>query len=88
MSLSDIDDYAEEDTGTQLLSTHFDSNDTASKGQNHKSTRLADVWDEREGLFDIGCDSDDDEDYRQTSSGLPRHSTNEMPVPKITINGL
>ena len=29
-----------------------------------KATRLSDVWDEREELFDIGSDSEDDsEDY-------------------------
>lgn len=62
-SLSELEDYySDEETATQLLPTHTDHVTTAPKGNKYKSQHLADVWDEREEVFDIGAVSDDDED--------------------------
>jgi hypothetical protein len=57
-NLSDEDDY---EAGTQLLPTHVESAvpQDSMKGV-PKSSRLADVWDEGEELFDIGAESDEE----------------------------
>jgi len=63
------DDEDDFEPATQLLPTHFDNprhqppQGVGSKPPPQKSVRLADVWDEREELFDIGGDSDDEGDY-------------------------
>ncbi|KAF7323031.1 hypothetical protein HMN09_00082900 [Mycena chlorophos] len=81
-SSSDLED---EDEDLQLLPTHRNSQTPATKG--HKSTRLADVWDEREELFGIGGDSDDEE--RDVRAPLPVPSNppaaNGPPVPKVYV---
>jgi len=65
----------EDEPGTQLLPTHKNS---TSQGHKHgqKSLQLADPWDEREELFGIGNDSDQEEEEElfhtqslQTSEG-------------------
>ena len=68
MSDGEDDDYA---TATQLLPLPATAN-MPSKGAS-KSNRLADVWDEREDIFDIGDDSDDD--------GSPRTPRTPQPHP-------
>ncbi len=75
--LSDEED--EEDVGTQLLPTHYSN--SHHKGTANKSIRLADVWDEREELFGIGDDSDDE------GAGPPpqNHAGARTDVPKITV---
>ncbi|KAG5647032.1 hypothetical protein DXG03_001402 [Asterophora parasitica] len=92
-SLSD-DDYNEDEAGTQLLPTHTDPTTPAPKGSynHHKSQpeRLADVWDEREDVFDIGALSDDDDDATTgpgSGHDTPRNHANRGPIPKISING-
>ncbi|RDB25297.1 Uncharacterized protein C11E3.10 [Hypsizygus marmoreus] len=85
-SLSDLEYDDEDDTGTQLLPTHFSIAAVAPKGNGHKSTNLADVWDEREEVFDIGEDSDDDTPTPgPAGSGAPQSYNNGAPVPKIMI---
>jgi len=74
-SLSEDDDD-DETTSTQLLPTHH--NRTASKGTN-KPIRLADVWDEREEVFGIVWENDDEQ-----TLDLPRHH-NGVPVPTISV---
>jgi hypothetical protein len=60
--------------GTQLLPTHHVHNNT--RQPLNKKTRLTDVWDERDDVFDIGADSDDDHDVTAsvslTQPGPPR----------------
>jgi len=83
-STSDLED---EDDTLQLLPTYHPVT-TAPKG-GQKAARLADVWDEREELFGIGGDSDDD-----ASTPTPRvagppprqpNTPNGQPVPKIFV---
>lgn len=71
------DDDDDEAASTQLLPTHH--NRTALKGTS-KPIRLADVWDEREEVFGIGDESDDEE---QTLD-IPRHH-NGVLVPTISV---
>jgi len=77
-SVSDLEEEEgdeDESMGTQLLPTyHVHSNKPL-----NKKARLADVWDERDDVFDIGADSDDEHDVtahvshpRPTQSGPPR----------------
>lgn len=91
-SMSDMEDEDDELAGTQLLPTHHSAATPTSKGGHHKSAsaRLTNVWDEREELFGIGGDSDEDvstPDGRAT--GLPPPSQpampNAQPVPKIFV---
>lgn len=66
------DDEDDLESGTQLLPTHHSQ---PKPQQNTKSTRLGDVWDERDELFNIGGDSDDEDEPRDTR------------VPKIVVSG-
>lgn len=72
---SDLEEDDDPLAGTQLLPTH-----TTTKPPG-KPNRLADVWDEREEVFDIGED-DDDERFVRTPLPVPgaAHS-----IPKITV---
>lgn len=75
-SASDFsDDDDDELGGTQLLPTH--NLNTTKLGKN---ARLADVWDEREELFGVGPDSDDEHEGEVGTSGLPAPQT-----PRIVI---
>lgn len=59
-----LSDEEEEDleAGTQLLPVSTDSNQRASVPKPAtKSSRIEDVWDEREELFDIGDESDEED---------------------------
>lgn len=63
---ADEDDFSEEEedleTGTQLLPTYVEAAAAPReipKGPS-KTSRLADVWDEGEELFDIGEESDEE----------------------------
>lgn len=47
--------------------------------------RLSDVWDEREELFGVGDDSDDDEIEAGRSAGTKPQPQSPHPIPKITI---
>ncbi|OCH85092.1 hypothetical protein OBBRIDRAFT_785307 [Obba rivulosa] len=75
LASDDEDDMA----GTQLLPTQFQpgsSRGASKKGSAPKTDagriRLSDVWDEREELFDIGADSEDElEDHVHTASPPP-----------------
>ncbi|KAF9050015.1 hypothetical protein BJ165DRAFT_1525308 [Panaeolus papilionaceus] len=73
----DPSDYEDDDelSSTHLLPTHADD-PTQSKKANPKSlSRLTDVWDEREDVFDIGEDSEDDDverEHRKDSPESPR----------------
>jgi hypothetical protein len=63
--------------GTQLLPTHTRR---GLKAPPKSADSLSDVWDEREELFGIGDDEDDD-DLESRGAGAPPRT----PVPKITI---
>lgn len=79
----DTDSLASDDeddmSGTQLLPTHYQPR--ASRGASKKDRtpktdagriRLSDVWDEREELFDIGADSEEEpEDIDRAATGPP-----------------
>ncbi|KAF5380462.1 hypothetical protein D9615_004627 [Tricholomella constricta] len=86
-SLSDLEDCNDDDAGTQLLPTHAV---ITSKANNHKSQRLADVWDEREEIFDIDVVSDNDDDTTPGPAGsdndTPRYHANGGPVSKISVS--
>ena len=69
------DDDDDELSGTQLLPTHHLN--TMKPGKN---TRLADVWDEREELFGVGEESDDENEREVGTSGPPAPQT-----PRIII---
>ena len=63
--------------GAQLLPTHNVRNNLGLPF--NKKARLADVWDERDEVFDIGADSDEEHDVtgrfsspQPTQSGPPR----------------
>jgi len=86
-SMSDLEDE-DDSLGTQLLPTHHSAGAAAKAGQ--KSTRLANVWDEREELFGIGGDSDDEEAATPGGrvAGLPPPqpaTPSGQPVPKIFV---
>ena len=71
------------DTGTQLLPIHNPTQPRPTK-QSKASTqfRLADVWDEREEVFGVGDDSEDEADIRQ-----PPIISRGSPPPRIVVTG-
>lgn len=75
----DDDEY-----GTQLLPTHNNdpSRITAPKVSTKQPSRLADVWDEREELFDIGGDSDDEDAFGQPSRPPHPHEHGSVTPPE------
>jgi len=89
-SLSDLEDYDDDQTGTQLLPTHTQHVSSVPKGSRHKSPRLADVWDEREEVFDIGGLSDDEDDRIPGPAGsddTPRYHANGGSISTMSIRG-
>ncbi|KAJ6596958.1 hypothetical protein DFH09DRAFT_904362 [Mycena vulgaris] len=87
-SMSDLEDDDDAFAGTQLLPTHHST--VAAPKAGHKSTRLTNVWDEREELFGIGADSDDEDAATPRGRGAPPppsqpNSPNGQPVPKIFV---
>lgn len=82
--MSDDDEEESDVDGTQLLPLHYEPQTPRTPGSKpsgtpraQKSVRIADVWDEREDLFDIGDESDDDE---------PRSRAGPPPPPKIVVS--
>jgi len=89
-SLSDLEEHEDEEAGTQLLPMHIDRL-SASKGKHHPSPRLADIWDEREEMFDIGEVSDGEDNMIPGPAGFgggTNYASGDSVVPKIMINGL
>jgi VanZ family protein len=83
-SMSDLED---EDDGMPLLPTH--SGAAAPKGGQKGVTRLTDVWDEREELFGIGGDSDDEDAATPRVAPrqpAPQHHPDGNAVPKIFVS--
>ena len=82
---TDVESEDEEDleAATQLLPTHASSNMVTSKSTS-KPSRLADVWDEGEDLFDIGADSDDEAEPG-TARGAASVPASHLPGPKIVV---
>ncbi|KAG6850953.1 hypothetical protein H0H93_005822 [Arthromyces matolae] len=73
---SDVEDL-ENEAETQLLPTH--TTQSMPEHSQYKSPRLADVWDEREEVFGIG--SDDEENSHTQHQAAPPGS-----IPKITVS--
>ncbi|KAF9070092.1 hypothetical protein BDP27DRAFT_1420311 [Rhodocollybia butyracea] len=73
-----LSDDEDDTAGTQLLPVHTHSQQQQNKGLPGKSIRLADVWDEREELFGVGEDSEDENDDDGSSSA-------QRDIPKITV---
>lgn len=92
LSESDLDD--DEASGTMLLPTHHErSTQGQGKGKgavfsrDEGRIRLEDVWDEREEIFGIG-DESDDEDGQKAHGGPAPHgdSTPSSPAgPRIVV---
>ncbi|KAH7916560.1 hypothetical protein BJ138DRAFT_1139333 [Hygrophoropsis aurantiaca] len=90
---SDAEDLTDDegDQSTQLLPMYHNNNTSSSpskptsqvpKGKSQKARRLGDVWDEREELFGIGEDSDEDD----ADTPRPPRIAGQPPLPpKITI---
>lgn len=74
----------EDEGGTQLLPTHKNSTLQGYK-RGQKSLQLADPWDEREELFGVGDDSDQDEAESYTQS---RQASDGRQVPEITVTNV
>jgi len=83
------DEEEDDEYGTQLLPTHQEPSRNTSGNvskTNAKQPRLADVWDEREELFDIGGDSDEEDGPSRPSRPLNNHGDITPPEgPKIII---
>lgn len=85
LSESDLDD--DEASGTMLLPTHHDRS-TQGQGKGKASVfsrdegriRLEDVWDEREEIFGIG-DESDDEDGQKAHGGPSARGDNTPSSP-------
>ncbi|KAI0744206.1 hypothetical protein C8Q80DRAFT_1272775 [Daedaleopsis nitida] len=85
---SDDEDDEDDAGGAQLLPLHYQPSaprtskiaSRPSRPAPPKATRLSDVWDEREELFDIGEESEDEDIPR--SGGPP-----QPPPPKIVVSG-
>ncbi|KAG6885907.1 hypothetical protein C0993_007925 [Termitomyces sp. T159_Od127] len=84
--LSDLSD-PEDETGTQLLPMYNRKADRAPQGSQYKSTRLADVWDEREDVFDMEGVSDDEDDAIPGPASSIRDASQSL-IPKTTSNGI
>lgn len=83
-SMSDLEDDEDDLSGTQLLPVH-NYPAAAPKGA-QKSVRLTNVWDEREELFGIGDDEDDDPVPTPGGRAGPPPSQPATPnVPKIFV---
>jgi len=83
-SMSDLEDDEDGPLGTQLLPTHHSP--AAAPKSAQKSARLTNVWDEREELFGIGDDEDDEDAATPGSQVGPPPSQPATPnVPKIFV---
>jgi len=85
-SQSDVEeDEDDSPRGIQLLPTYYTPEDSQPKKP--RSTRLSDVWDEREELFGVGGDSDQEGTpfpIDPHSSNIPRpQETEDRSIPKI-----
>ena len=65
--------------GTQLLPTHHVHNNL--ELPLNKKARLADVWDERDDVFDVGADSDDEHDITAN-----RLQSSQPDPPRIVVS--
>ncbi|KAK7020561.1 hypothetical protein R3P38DRAFT_2970192 [Favolaschia claudopus] len=86
---SSLSDSEDDEDGVQLLPTHNSTAPTPTKGQK-SAPRFTDVWDEREELFGIGGDSDDEDPLTPgvTRPPPPRQPAppSAAPVPKIFVS--
>ncbi|KAH9858967.1 hypothetical protein C2E23DRAFT_800768 [Lenzites betulinus] len=82
------DEEDEDVDATQLLPLHYEAHTPRTPASTkpgrgagaQKAVRIADVWDEREDLFDIGEESDEDDEPRSRAGPPP-------PPPKIVVTG-
>lgn len=72
-------------SGTQLLPLYTSQPTAQSKSKPTKVNRLGDVWDEREELFGVGDDSDEEEDTHTPRPQYERSGDTPLPPPKIII---
>ncbi|KAG0708367.1 hypothetical protein DFH29DRAFT_795330 [Suillus ampliporus] len=81
--MSDTEDAEDDEgtSGTQLLPLYSQPS-APSKSKPTKATRLSDVWDEREDLFGVGDDSDEEDG---TDTPRPLSQDVPPPPPKIII---
>ncbi|KAJ7172416.1 hypothetical protein C8R46DRAFT_1085881 [Mycena filopes] len=88
--MSDLEDEDDALLGTQLLPTHHSAAAAPKGGQaHHGATRLTDVWDEREELFGIGGDSDDEDAITprvRPAVPPPSATPKGQPVPQIFVS--
>lgn len=64
--------------GTQVLPTHYIHNNLALK-----KASLGDVWDERDEVFDVDADSDDEHDR---NASINRSQPTQPDPPRIVIS--
>lgn len=84
-------EYGSDDEDQELLPSHYvptDSSDSQprppkTKQLNHNN--LSDVWDEREELFGIGDESDDEAEGAGANSATASVERGRVATPKITI---
>ena len=80
----DSEDEEDLEAGTQLLPTHAGPDQRSPTKSSAKGSRLADVWDEGEELFDIGGDSEDESERVPSTATTPAP---HLPSPKIVVTG-
>jgi hypothetical protein len=80
-SVSDFEEEEgdEHEMGTQLLPTYHAHNNLPL----NKKARLTDVWDERDDVFDIGADSDDEHDV---TARVSHPQTTQPGPPRIVVS--
>lgn len=83
-------DYDSDNEDQQLLPSHYvptDADDSQSRPKpkplNHNN--LSDVWDEREELFEVGDESDEEPDSADANAAAASVERGRIATPKITI---
>ena len=80
-ALSSDEEDGDLEAGMQLLPSRPHARDVVLSPKAPTKSRLADVWDEGEELFDIGGDSGDEGD-----PGTPRPPPTSTPIPHLSFS--